>query len=239
MIEWNETSIRLMRDFSEHTEFYPKLGAFLLPLLNTDGHVLDAGCGLGYLGRELIKGCRRVTGIENNPLAASKAKALQSGISGLEILAGDIFSLPPETPYDAVVCCYFGSVKQCLKLAGEQCAGRLIMVKRDTDSHRFSTAKIKLHKQPLMGAATELERLNIPFELHRITLEAGQPLKSLEDGKDFFALYNQSPDKGQLTDAEVEARLVKGSGSFPYYLPMERKMGVIIVNTKDINGGTK
>lgn len=236
-MQWTDVSVRLMHDFAEYTDFYKKLAAFLAPHLDRNGHICDAGCGIGYLGREIASSCRLVTGVEMNPLAAKAAQQYHADIANYTVKSGDIYLLPPSEPYDDMVCCFFGSVLESLMIAKRQCKGRLIMVKRDMDHHRFSTKYVKLWKQPLIEATYALEEWGIPFEKYDLTLEAGQPFRNLSDGVDFFTLYSQEFRAAKITEQEVYTRLSKGREPYPYYLPMERKMGILIVNTKDIDGG--
>lgn len=237
MMQWNEISVRLMSDFATYTLFYEKLAKVILPYLHKDGHICDAGCGLGYLGRELAKQCRQVTAIEMNPCAAAAGQRLQSDVKNLRVLEGDIHLLPPEQPYDDMVFCFFGQTLESLLVGKRQCKGKIIMVKRDMDNHRFSTKYIKLWKQPLIDTVYSLEQWRVPYEKIELTLEAGQPFYNLQDGVDFFKLYSQDIRSDDITEQEVSTRLIKGKEPFPYYLPMERKMGIVIVDTKDVDGG--
>lgn len=235
MFVWNDTSIRLMQDFAAYTQYYKKLCAAVLPYVDKSGHTCDAGCGLGFLGRELSFYCNRVTGVEMNHQAASAARQLHSPAKNYNIIEGDIHLCPPKQPYDTMVCCFFGDTLESLLIAKRQCKGKLIMIKRDMDNHRFSTKYVKLWKQPLIEATFALEQWGVPYHIDKLTLEAGQPLHSLSDGVEFFTLYSQDIRSAAITEDEVLSRVLKGNEPFDYYLPAQRAMGIIVIDTKDIN----
>ncbi|MDO4564780.1 MAG: class I SAM-dependent methyltransferase [Clostridia bacterium] len=236
MIQWNETSIRLMSDFAVYTGFYTELAKALLPHLNRDGHICDAGCGLGYLGAALAKEVRRVTGVERNPEAATAAQALHENTANFSVLNGDIHLLPPEERYDDMVFCFFGNLLESLLLAKRQATGKAVIIKRDLHMHRFSMKYVEVNEHTFVDAEHSLREWEVPFETFPLSLEAGQPFMSLKDGVDFFNLYSRDVRSTSITEEEVFARLVKGREPFPYYLPMKRNMGVIIVDTKNIEG---
>ena len=56
---WTPDAVRFMRDASEYGAHYTLLSEYLMRWLPADGHVCDAGSGLGYLAQALAAHCRR------------------------------------------------------------------------------------------------------------------------------------------------------------------------------------
>ncbi|MDO4543860.1 MAG: class I SAM-dependent methyltransferase [Clostridia bacterium] len=239
MIVWSEKSIELMCDFASYTHFYEELAKAIAPYIQKGGSVCDAGCGLGFLGAELARYGFTVSGVEKDELAAASAARLNEGAGHLKILCGDIKNLPPKEPYDAMVFCFFGDVFESLRLAKQQCKeeGRAILIKRDLTARRFSLKPTEVRTHTLSDTETRLTNARIPFEHFLLSLEAGQPFRNKQAAMDFFSIYGGST--GHIDEEEVLLRLVEGQPPFPYYLPMERKMGVIIIETKNIEWSEK
>lgn len=63
---WTPDAVRFMRDASEYGAHYTLLSEYLMRWLPADGHVCDAGCGLGYLAQALAAHCRCVTAIDRS-----------------------------------------------------------------------------------------------------------------------------------------------------------------------------
>ena len=55
MQRWGTDAIRFMTDASEYGDYYRQLTTKLLPYLPLNGHICDAGCGLGYLAQEIAE----------------------------------------------------------------------------------------------------------------------------------------------------------------------------------------
>ena len=109
----------------------------------------------------------------------------------LTVRQGDIRCLPPETPYDAMVFCLFGDVEEALTVARQQCRGTVLLIRRDYAYHRFSTGRVPVGFTAADSEDT-LRHLGLSYRMERFSLEFGQPLRSLEDARRFFRLYDRS-----------------------------------------------
>lgn len=228
---WTSDAVRFMRDASEYGDHYARLSNYLMRWLPADGHLCDAGCGLGYLAQALADHCRYVTAIDRSEaaIAAMRARRLPEN---LETICGDAFQLLPERPFDAMTFCYFGSSEEILRLARCRCNGSVVMVKRDCSEHRFSVHPGRTHRDVRAAAEDLLERNGIPFHSERLALEFGQPFRTPEDAMAFFRLYNP---QAEVNENWVADRLTKtGRTDFPLYLPEMRKMAVLVLQAKDI-----
>lgn len=228
---WSEDAVRFMRDASEYGTHYAQLTDCLMRWLPADGHICDAGCGLGYLAQSLASRCRRVTAIDRSEkaIAALRARPLPEN---LEVLCADAFSMRPERKYDAMTFCYFGNTDEILQTAKRNCSGPVVMVKRDCREHRFSVRPERAHRDIRVAAEDLLKQKQIPYSLERLELEFGQPFRSFADAVSFFRLYNPQ----EKVDADwVAARLTStGRADFPLYLPETRKMAVIVFQAQNL-----
>ncbi len=228
---WSPDAVRFMRDASEYGDHYARLSEHLMRWLPTDGHICDAGCGLGYLAQALAERCRRVTAVDRSEaaIAALRTRHLPPN---LEPVCGDAFRMRPEYVFDAMTFCYFGNTDEILHLARCRCKGPVVMVKRDCSEHRFSLRPEKAHRDLRVAAEALLERNKIPFHSERLSLEFGQPFRSLEDAIAFFRLYNP---QAEIPRDWVAGRLIStGRTDFPLYLPETRKMAVIVLHAQEI-----
>ncbi len=85
-IEWNDENIRNFWDFYSHyPEFYftyqygKQIASTLLPFMKTGSHVLDYGCGTGFLIQHLLSSSFRVYGTDTSPSSLLKVAERFSG----------------------------------------------------------------------------------------------------------------------------------------------------------------
>lgn len=239
MFQWTPDVIRFRVDAAEYNGFDGKIAARILPYLPPGARVCDAGCGLGYLGLALAEGGARVTAVDQSPaaLAVLRANAQKRGLQTIEAVEGDLFSLRPPAPYDAMAFCFFGHMEQTLGALKAQCRGKGFLIKKDWATHRFTLGEAPLTCFTFRQACGALDRLSIPYAAETFPLEMGQPFRSLKDALLFFRTFGQAQGGEAVTEAAVLLRLTAtGSAQFPYYLPAERSLGMLVVDTGDIPG---
>lgn len=230
MFQWTPEMVRFMQDAEEHTDYYQLLARRLSVYFSPRAHICDAGCGLGGLSVALLPYAGKVTAVDVSPEAIA---ALRARNTPVEAVLGDIAEHPPQTPYDAMVFCFFGSTREALGWAKRQCRGVALMVKKDWEYHRFSLEPHKLERFSCKVTERELEESGIPFSVERLELEFGQPFGSLEDATRFFAIY--SKDSAPPDPDTVQSRLIPDPKvKYPYYLPSRKHVGILRVNTADI-----
>lgn len=239
MFVWTDDMLRFMRDACEYTHFYDDIAARLAPELPPAAHVLDAGCGAGYLTLALLPYVHRVTAVDVSADAVDilrqNLKARGVSPERAEALTGEVASLPPQTPYDAIVCCFFGGVEEALSLARAQGSpdGRLLLVKKDWRHRRFVTRIETVEHHSTRETCAQLDALGIPYTLARAALEMGQPFRSFADALRFFACYDFT---GEPVDAgAVRARLREDpTGQYAYYMPERKNVGLFSLAIRDI-----
>ncbi len=228
MQRWSEDTIRFMEDASVYGNYHKELAQILLPYLPTEGHVCDAGCGLGHLALELAKECKMVTAVDAsaNALRGIMAQQLPENLS---VIHGDIFSM--EDCYDTMVFCYFGKTDEILRLAKTERTRKILVVRRDCGVHSFSGTCVPRKEHSINSLRAVLEEMRMPYQSRNISLELGQPFRNKEDALRFFSLYNKSDKPIVLGD--LEGKLVPtGQETFPLYYPSVREMELIVFETK-------
>lgn len=234
MYEWTADMVRFMRDASEQNGYHAALAARIAAHLPENAHVCDAGCGLGYLSLALAPYVRRVTAVDIAPhaLCVLEETIGRKGLANIRAVCGDIAVCPPENPYDAMIFCFFSSVKEALRLAKAQCRGPVVFVKRDWAGHRVSPQAADT-RHTATQAAMELAALGIPFRTERFTLCMDQPLRSLEDAAAFFRAYGKGAP--EPVREELVGRLIRReNGEFPYCYPLENRLGMLVLNAGEL-----
>lgn len=234
---WESDMVRFMRDASEYGNYNQVLAKMLAPHLGKNTHVCDAGCGLGYLSLALAPYAGRITGVERHPDAAAVLveNCRKMGITNVFSRCGAIEEIPPETPYDAMVFCFFGGIDEILRIAKAQCRGKVFIITRNYTTHRFSVGS---HRTGTYGYRTSHDTLTaqgIPFTEETMELEFGQPFRSFSDARRFYETYSKDSSKDVITDEFLLNKLVVNeTGEYPYYMPHKRKLALLTFETKDI-----
>ena len=229
---WSPDAVDFMRDASEFGDYYERLADVLMRWLPPDGHICDAGCGLGYLSQSLAGRCRQVTAIDCSKAAVS-ALQTRPHAENLICRCADLLSDDIAVRYDAMVFCYFGRFPEIMYIARKQCKGKVIIVKRDCSEHRFSLGTVQRHTDIMQVTQDLLAQHAIPYERETISLELGQPFRSIEDAIRFFGLYNCG--NAEISPEAVRKRLIPiDCGAYRWYLPERRKMGILVINAVDI-----
>lgn len=230
MQRWSDDAVRFMRDASAYSGFHEQLAAAIAPYLPERASVCDAGCGLGDLSVALCRHAASVTAVDCAEAAISALRA-RSLPENLRVFCGDIFSM--QARYDAMVFCYFGRFDEILRLVRAQCTGRAVVIKRNCETHAFSLGKVPLTVRYAEPFTALLREQGIGYTVQPLSMEFGQPFRSLDDAIAFFRLYDKSGIA--VTKETVEPRLVQTeSADFPLYLPMRREMELIAFDAHEI-----
>lgn len=231
---WSAEAVSFMADATEYSDFHRKLTEILLPYLPQDGHICDAGCGLGALGRELSAHCAQVTAIDSSEIAVSAAKNRPMP-RNMEIFCADLHTV--EQTFDAMIFCYFGRIGEILDIAEKICRGKVIIIKRSCAEHHFSLSRPSRSYAPDKTRDT-LDKSKIPCLQRHLSLEFGQPFRSVDDAVAFFRLYDHGTEP--VTAERVLPRLQPISHpTYRYYLSERREMELFVLDAADIRAGQK
>ncbi|MEA4914729.1 MAG: methyltransferase [Christensenella sp.] len=239
MYHWSPDSIRFRIDAAEQTKYDDAIIARILPHFPRTAHVCDAGCGLGYTSIALARHCARVSAVDTSleALSVLRKNITASQIKNIDVVEGDLFSMRPAQPYDAMLFCFFGRVEETLRAAQAQCSGTVFMVKKNWQNHRFTPGEMPLKRFTFQQTLLELDALRIPYRAETCSIEMGQPFRSLEDALLFFETYRQQDDDEDISPDKVKRLLcTSDSDEFPYFLPASRTLGIVAVDVADIPG---
>ena len=138
MFEWNADKVRFMEDAAAWADFHARLAPALAPSLPQESRI-----GTGHLSLALSPYVKQVTAVDvsGEALALLADNCRKRDITNIDIRCGDIARLPPETPYDAMVFCFFGHIEEILAISAAQCRGTVLAIMRNDAAHRFSAAQ--------------------------------------------------------------------------------------------------
>lgn len=230
MFKWTQESIAYMDDACRRTDFHQRLAAELRPYLKQTDRICDAGCGLGYLSLALAPYVEAVTAVEldGQAQAVLEREVKARGIGNVTAVQDDVLAYRPDTRFDAMVFCFFGSIEEILATAARCCSGTVLAVVRNDARHRFSGKDREPGRHSYETACRILTEKGINFTTRTASFAFDQPFRSLEAARRFFELYGGSED--------WRARLVEtGDPEFPWRLPSRRDFGLIVFQAGDGN----
>jgi precorrin-6B methylase 2 len=235
MFLWQPPKIRFMKDASENSSYYNALAQKIARHIEASAHVCDAGCGFGYLSVELSALCRRVSAVDIAPqaLAVLKNNIARLHCGNISVIQGDITACAPDRHYDAMIFCFFGHTEEILRIAKKQCTGKVIIITRNWYKHRFTLAEKPQNNETLFKVQETLQKRRIRFASEEFALEMGQPLRSIADAVEFFRIYNRGD--APIREEDIIGRLIRQSSeAFPYYLPCQKQIGMVVLDSRDI-----
>ena len=232
MFTWTEESAAFWADSAAYTGAYDVLAARAAEHLTPGSTVFEGGCGLGHLSVALVRRGYAVTAMDHSPLPLHYIPATP----GLTLRQGDAFALPAEEVYDSGLFCFFGGVRETLCWAQVHCRDRLILFKKDWDTHRFTRDPGAIRKFTYPLTVAELKALGVPFDTEVFDVDMGQPFGSLSDAVRFFRLYD--PDWAMAEEDILPRLTVTHDPTFPYYLPANRPVGMLVLRAEDIRKAT-
>lgn len=242
MFRWEPEMVRFMRDASEYGDYNQKLAEMLLPQLSADSHICDAGCGLGYLSLALAPYVKSVTAVDQNEnaLRVLRENCKKRGVGNITAVCSDITALPEASTFDSMAFCFFGNIAQILKIAAQRCRGSVFVITKNYTEHRFSVGKHPGGQESYLNAIGCLDSLGVPYAGQTAELEFGQPFRTFEDARRFYTLYSRDDDPSLITDEFLHSKLKDiGKPDFPFYLPHQRKIGLLRFAAEDIPGSLK
>lgn len=239
--EWTQEKMDFMRDAFEQVRYQEELAERALHYIFRGISVCDAGCGLGYLALALSGRCREVTALDisRDALDVLRQNLAKRPATGIRIRQEDFLRMPDDEIYDDMIFCFSGSMQEILQTAAAHCRENVILFRKNWPYHRLSRKKIRLSELVFPKDCEMLRDSGIPCLTECFPLDMGQPFRSLEDACRFFRLYQKDEDPGTITE-EYAASVLATEGypaiseEFPYYFPMKREVGMIVIRAEDI-----
>ncbi|WP_414732695.1 methyltransferase [Acetobacterium carbinolicum] len=224
---WNPQTIKWYQEANTYSQFFKNIADLIAPQLEGCSSLCDIGCGLGLIDLELSPKLNQITCIDINDFALSSLKATIAlrEITNIEPRLMDCDDISGH--WDVIYTSFFGSrnPEKFLPFCKKQ-----ISVVGKKELHNPTLKKYQsFHKNTYDEVAATLDEKGIPFTLTEVSLEFGQPLTSVEDGKKF--IKNNYP---KISDKDLNCFLSQnlvetGEGDYPFYIPKRKSLGIFEV----------
>lgn len=193
---WDTRMIAFMRDAEAYNAYTHDLAEWILPHLNADDAVCEAGCGLGRLALALVGHVRSYTAFDRNPNALCDLREAAKRINNLRVECAEIEVFQPDEPMDALLLCLFGGGEEVFAAAERMKCGRIVEIIRRTTDELWNRSPngVDADVLPLGWRLSSKESKKLPMN---------QPFRSYEDARAFANLYLDS----NLSDAALKAML--------------------------------
>ena len=230
MSSWTPDVVRFMEDAAQASPYFRDLAALVAAECPRGGRILDAGCGMGQLSLALAPHAGRVDAVDRAPEAVAylREAVRQGGEAAVRVhpVLGDMFALrraPGERPYDLAVFCLSASFEDAYAAAARLGARRMVVVNKVHESD--------VEFRPSVGdfgvALARNQALDARCRGREVTLDYGQPLRSLADAVTYFGLFRTRSYPNGVTRGQVRGLLERRDDPvFPYYLPVSRHLAV-------------
>ncbi len=229
-IVWNEKTARWFADASAYTGFHRKLAEILLGLLPGRGDLADVGCGTGLIDMELAGRFRRVTCVDISPeaLASLRGMASERGIKNIDTRLCDAADVTER--FDDVIAVFHGTAELFAEKYIPLARAGFAAVVHASPEGQLGPEKYRGRRDDTASATVELfTKLGIEYKRTDVSIEYGQPLRSMEDARDFTRAYSDSPPDSAV-DEYLGKNLVRtGERDFPLYLPNEKTFSIFSV----------
>ena len=242
MFEWDPDKIRFRIDSVQRSTFHQQIARVLAGKYDNPSTVslCDAGCGLGFLSLALSEHFKQITSIDISPLALSvlQRETASRGIRNINILQEDLLYDPAVVPglYDGMVFSFFGNVSEIQQIAAPRCHNRIFILKKNDHHHRFSVSHALREHDSMAWALADLRERGLRFTKEDMSIEDGQPLRSLKDADLFFRLYARGEDKNLITRDYIRSLLQEtGDDEFPYYYQRACTFSILTVDMSSYN----
>jgi hypothetical protein len=216
---WNPQTIIWFKAASTYTSFHCKLAKKLRPAVTGSRTMWDIGCGLGLLSQQLYEDVGEIVCLDTNEAALHSLQEDVSakGIPNIKPRLGDCYETEPQG--DVILLSYFGSrsIEQFLP-----CCSLLVSIV-DLDENSSMGGRLLSgvnRKRQTSGTVEEaLRSKGRRYSLEKVTLEFGQPFRSLEDGMEFLQQYYRCGKEESELFLHERAIPADGQELYQYYLP--------------------
>lgn len=225
---WTTDKIKWFERAADQTAFYSHVADQLRDIVTPHSTVYDLGCGTGYLSMELAPYVAEVTAVDWNEEAIRflQRKSKERCIENISCELKDWRSWKPNKRADLVCVSYCGGFMEhfttLLEFTSRFLVGVFPLEQRSNHQNQETFPKV----------VQFLQENQIPFESTTISCEFGQPLDSLEEGREYLHHYTKTPKK-LLTDELLTRYLCEGEAESGFYLPKVRKSGLLLIDKEN------
>lgn len=227
MFFWNEDKINYYVRAAGMTRFNEDLARIIQEEIGEDREIYDIGCGISYLSLYLSKKASQIVGVDLCGQALARFEEIYIGenIKNISILNMDYKEFfDSKSSMDCVICSNFLQVDGHIHSLLEK-SKTMVFIR---NSRKRKNSLFKGKKQSIEDIEEVLVREKIGYKKLMYRGEFGQPLKSIEDGKDYYRLYRGE----DISTRSIKKSLSYVGGDYPYYMDKEKIVGVIVVNRR-------
>jgi SAM-dependent methyltransferase len=232
---WTKNRIELFKNASEYTGFHGELGQIIRPYLSDGQTLCDLGCGLGLLDLEIAEYVKEITAIDFSEIAIDdyKARLADSGINNIQIFLQDVENLD-HRKWDVLLLSFFGKVGDELDRIFALAKEKIILITY-TEPLLDNDGNPRINGGRPTTAEYEQYIKNSGYEYQIILkeMEFGQPFRDIDEARTYFKAYSSegSGEKQEpLINKNIRSLTKTDNLHFPYYLPKQNEVGIIIVN---------
>ena len=214
MQSWDARMIAFMRDAEAYNTYTRDLAEWILPHLNDDDEVCEAGCGMGQLALALANHVRSYIAFDRNEDALCDLREAAKTVKNLRVECAEMESFQPDEPMDALLLCLVGGGEEVFTAAERMKCNRIIEIIRRTPDELWNKNPNGLDTDALPEGwrLASKESKELPMN---------QPFRSFEDARAFADLYL---DEG-LSDVELRAMLRPiETNDFSFEFPVTRNL---------------
>lgn len=235
-IIWNKKTAEWFRNASEYTGYSRELTGLLTRYIRPDYTVCDIGCGNGITDLELAQYCKEITCVDISAEAINDLKihAAEKGLKNLHAIVCDGKDI--KGSFD-VVTAFFHGGGYCFENYFHLAQKCMIIASHSDTASKTGPENRHFHKHyNASGLSEYLKEKNIPYSVSFHSIEYGQPLRGIDDAKDYVRTYALPMTEEEL-DRYVGTALVKtGNPEFPLYLPKKRSFALYVIHNPGFTG---
>lgn len=242
MSEWTPEVIRFMEDAEQNTAYFNHIASIVRDHTDSNARIADVGCGMGQLSFALANHASNVDAIDISERAIHyvNQRIAHTNCNNIHGVHESMFDWSPSEPYDAMAFCLSASIPDALRIGFSRCKGTLIIVnkiqsKMDTSRQRSGALAVERTRRPLVynfeETLLDLARQGLCFEGREVSIDYGQPFRSLEDARLYYSLFRTRSFPQGVSDEQILAQLDEtNDAEFPLYLPVRRHLAVYVID---------
>lgn len=221
---WSEEKVELYKRASEYTGFNEELGKKILEEIGKDRTIFDIGCGMSYLSMYLSKYSKEINCIDTDEIVINsfKEEVERRNIFNINIINEDYRKIIDNyKDIDCIIACNFLRKESELGSILGRCK-TLVIIKNTRKRKNI----YKYEKKKIEDMEEVLKSKGITYKKFIHNGEFGQPLRNLEEAKNYYNSYSYE----NITSQEIKGKLLEiKNEEFPYYMPKYKNTGVIII----------
>jgi SAM-dependent methyltransferase len=241
MLDWNDRTVKWYADAVSETGFFQDLVQSALAYMSSEDHVIDLGCGLGYLTTGVADKVRRVTAVDRSSAAIQylQDRCLTDKLFNVRATCADADHWQPARPCDVLMMSFYGDFENALeRYIGFTLRTIVVILHWDGRGYSFeienylprgnpADAPRKRNRACVEYTLPVLRRMGIPYTLKKLQKEFGQPFDSREDAGDFLRFHYPQMEEDAIRRFLRDKLQTRGER---FYLPNRKNIGLLAIH---------